>query len=371
MKILLISNYILDKQESMLRFTDILQKEFKKKGHRVRVIRPKPVFGKFFKENWRGAEKWFAYIDKFLIFPAEIKKAKKWADVVHIIDHGNSYYVRSLRHVPCVVTCCDLLAVRSALGEFRQNPVKWTGRIFQKIILSSIIKADFIACISKNTKQDLLRLSKVYPQNADVVYMGQNYGYKPMEKKKSLEYLKKLSINSKYFFHISNSNWYKNRIGLLKIFNDLAKKKKNINLVMAGFSLGNDLQQYIKQNNLDRKIIFLGNVSNEELRALYSSAVALIYPSLQEGFGWPVAEAQACGCPVFTSNRAPMTEVGGDAAVYFDPENPRRAAEIIARNMNNRKKMKQLGLKNAKRFSTDKMVRKYIEIYKEIKNENP
>ena len=70
--------------------------------------------------------------------------------------------------------------------------------------------------------------------------------------------------------------------------------------------------------------------SDEDLRSLYSGAAALLFPSLYEGFGWPLIEAQSCGCPVITSNRSPMTEVAGSAALYIDPANESAAAALIA-----------------------------------------
>ena len=75
----------------------------------------------------------------------------------------------------------------------------------------------------------------------------------------------------------------------------------------------------------------LVSVQNEDLRALYSTATALLFPSFQEGFGWPIIEAQACGCPVITSNRTPMTEVGENAAIYINPDSPEEAAREIAK----------------------------------------
>jgi glycosyltransferase involved in cell wall biosynthesis len=110
----------------------------------------------------------------------------------------------------------------------------------------------------------------------------------------------------------------------------------------------------------------LGSVSNEDLCALYSRAEGLLFPSLEEGFGWPVLEAQASGCPVFTSNRAPMTEVGGDAAVYIDPNNPVTAAEVINQHLDDLQGMRERGLVNAQKFSNLKMRDAYIEIYEQL-----
>ncbi|MDB6040900.1 MAG: glycosyl transferase group 1, partial [Verrucomicrobiales bacterium] len=116
--------------------------------------------------------------------------------------------------------------------------------------------------------------------------------------------------------------------------------------------------------------------SSEELRALYSIAEILIFPSLEEGFGWPIIEAQACGCRVVTSNRAPMTEAGGDPAFYFDPKNAETAAAMIwsALNENSGEKAARIeaGLRNVNRFSagrmTDNYCARYVELARRKKN---
>jgi len=114
MKILLIGNYINDAQESMQRFAEVLKKGLIKEKQEVKLIRPETFFGKI-KPSHYGVGKWLGYIDKFVIFPWKLKKEKKWADIVHICDHSNSFYVKYLKDVKHLVTCHDLLTIRSAL----------------------------------------------------------------------------------------------------------------------------------------------------------------------------------------------------------------------------------------------------------------
>merc|ERR1711912_68703 len=102
----------------------------------------------------------------------------------------------------------------------------------------------------------------------------------------------------------------------------------------------------------------------------YSSATALLFPSLQEGFGWPIIEAQACGCPVFTSNRPPMTEVGGEAALYINPNNPETAAKKIASILPRLADFKEKSILNAQRFTTEKMLSSYSQVYRKVILEN-
>ena len=100
---------------------------------------------------------------------------------------------------------------------------------------------------------------------------------------------------------------------------------------MAGKPPTADMQRLVKEEGLAGRIIFLTRVSNEQLCALYSRAEALLFPSLRERFGWPIVEAQACGCPVVTSDRPPMNCLGGSATLLANPEDPADFAERLQR----------------------------------------
>ena len=369
MKILLLANYLPDDIQSMQRFATMLETGLPQFGHQVRVIRPQPGLGRF-KPSPTGVGKWLGYIDKFILFPKKLRQEISWADVVHICDHSNAVYTKYLQNVPHVVTCNDLLAIRSALGEIPENQTRWTGRQLQKMILNGLNQAQRVACISEQTRQDLLRLSSLKVSAISLIYMGLNYVYTPMRKTEAQQYLDNLGIpnNSRFILHVGGNAWYKNRIGVLSIFYYLTQKQLQpyCYLIMVGQSFTSEMRQYIKTHDLRQKVIELVGVDNEDLRALYSSATALLFPSLQEGFGWPIIEAQACGCPVITSNRPPMTEVGGEAAIYIEPNLPEKAAETIAGCLPILESFKQKGILNAQYFNPEKMIFSYIQLYQDI-----
>src|SRR5207249_4046572 len=93
----------------------------------------------------QGLGKWLGYLDKFFVFPQELTKQLHSLNgtpaVVHICDHSNAFYTKFLAHIPHVVTCNDLLAIRSARGEFPENRTRWTGRQLQKIIIKGLNRA--------------------------------------------------------------------------------------------------------------------------------------------------------------------------------------------------------------------------------------
>ena len=96
----------------------------------------------------------------------------------------------------------------------------------------------------------------------------------------------------------------------------------------------------------------------------------LLFPSLQEGFGWPIAEALACGCPVVTSSKPPMTDVGGDAALYISPTEYNSAGaalnSVVEWNNSYREKTRIIGLNSVKRFDRHSFMNHYIDAYEDV-----
>jgi len=169
-----------------------------------------------------------------------------------------------------------------------------------------------------------------------------------------------LAPDRAYILHVGGNQWYKNRAGVLRIFGLLRKRLPGVHLVMAGKPWTREMREVARIQGLEGSAMELVGVSGEDLRALYSGAEALLFPSLEEGFGWPVAEAQACGCPVVTSNRAPMTEVGGSAAKYIDPLDHESAACALASVISSRRPAA------GTRFSTAAMIDGYLGVYGEL-----
>ena len=372
MKILLIANYLPDAQKSMQSFSDMLCTGLTSLGYDVRTVRPEPFFGKL-KPSATGFGKWLGYMDKFILFPHRLRKAEQWADIVHICDHSNAFYTRYLKNKPHFVTCHDLLAIRSALGEFPENPTRWTGKILQWIILRGLNRSKRVICDSEATKKDLMRIGVIAPERISVIYPGFNHPYSPMEKSECRSRLKSICLNleAPFILHVGGNQWYKNRLGVLNIFKKLIRLKdfSSFNLIMVGKLLTPEMQQFIGEQNLEKKVFELKGLEKQSLCALYAMARALVFPSLEEGFGWPIIEAQACGAPVFTTNRPPMTEVAGNAAVYIDPDKPEEAAGVIARYLSGRGKideMRKKGFLNAERFKTKDMIRSYEKEYQKI-----
>lgn len=369
MKVLLISNYRPDKQQSMLRYAEMLQRELSTRGHEARVLHPPTVLGGFaFLPG--PLKKWIGYIDKYLFAPAYLRKHAREADLVHVCDHSNAMYLRCAGNQPALITCHDLLAIFAARGAHAGVKIGLTGRILQRWIAANLSRANHVICVSTKTQDDLETLAPGIRSTTRVIHHHLNWSYSPalsdaiaVAKTKS-----GIEAETEYLLHVGGNQWYKNRLGVMKIFSELRKypRFRNVKLIMAGKPWTYEMRQYFNSSALTNEIIERVEVSNDELQAFYSGAIALLFPSVEEGFGWPVLEAQACGCPVITSNRAPMTEIAGEAALFIDPQNPECAAKTIADHASKLPSLREAGFRNLTRFTANEMINDYLEFYAEV-----
>jgi len=391
--VLLIGNYAPDRQESMQRFAAVLAKSLPEHGINANCVCPPAVFGRL-RPGTRGIGKWLGYLDKFVMFPRRLRRIMRNLPrntVVHICDHSNAAYTSELTGIPHLVTCHDLLAVRSALGEFPQCSVRATGRFFQKWILRGINQAERVACVSTATHRDLLRLTTLTSEKVSTVYNGQNYSYEYLpeveitarlrEFVRGLTEKQQKQLAAGFILHVGGNQWYKNRAGVIQIYAKLRSMMPNPpNLVMVGKAFTSAMREQISSLGLEEHVFELNSVSNEDLNALYGAAQLLLFPSIEEGFGWPIIEAQASGCPVVAANREPMSEVGGEAASYFDFERNGTTSNaplseqsvthaaavcksILLEAADIKQKRRRNGLANAARFSTARMIDGYIKLY--------
>jgi glycosyltransferase involved in cell wall biosynthesis len=253
-----------------------------------------------------------------------LRRAAQAADVVHLCDHSNAMYVPALRHKAHVVTCHDVLAIRSAMRHFPENPVGVSGRTFQRLIARGLRQAHAILCVSRKTRDDLRRYLAVPEERLHIVPNALPWPYQPVAVNACAPLLAAVGLQAgePYFFHVGGNHWYKNRGAAIQIFAELRKLPQyaGARLVMAGGPMTASLREIAEKHQVAKAVVEAVGLSNECLQALYSCALATLFPSVEEGFGWPILEAQACGCPVVIADRPPMNEVAGGAAILIDPE---------------------------------------------------
>jgi glycosyltransferase involved in cell wall biosynthesis len=369
MKLLLVGNYLPDRQDSMQLYASMLASGMRQRGHDVRLLHPPAVLGPYVAAQ-SPLSKWLGYADKFLLFRRELRHAAAGADLVHLCDHSNAMYVPALARIPHLVTCHDVLAIRSARGHFPENPVGPTGRLFQAMIARGLQRASTILCVSAKTRDDLHQYLDVPEDRLHVVTNGLHWPYQPLDRAARSPLLQSVGLapDEPYFVQIGANHWYKNRAAAIAIFAELRKLAPyaSARLVMAGGPMTPELEAVAQQVGVRAAIVALPGPTNQQLQALYSGALAMLFPSREEGFGWPIVEAQACGCPVAINDRRPMNEVAGGAAILINPDDPRSAGQGIADALEDAALLRAAGQQNAARYSADRMLEQCETLYRGI-----
>jgi glycosyltransferase involved in cell wall biosynthesis len=353
--VLLIANYALDRQQSMLRSAGLFRSGLVSAGINVAMISPRPLFGRFSRSA--QVRKWLGYIDKYVLFPFSlISKARRY-EVVHIVDHSNALYCFFLGRRKVIVTCNDLLAIRSGFGEFPENPTSLTGRFLQKWILAGLKRAGLIVAISEATLADVRRIVGISPDRCRRIYLplGERFA-------DALRGPRSRSESNAYILHVGGDVWYKNRRGVLLVHELLRNRMGDAapRLVMVGPGI----------DQAGTRVEFVQDVSDHQMVDLYRNAAVLLFPSIAEGFGWPVVEAMACGCPVITTGKPPLTEAGGEAAIYIsNPEDTHAIVEKLDWLLNlspvARSALITKGFTQARRFLETSTIDQYLALYAE------
>ncbi len=237
-------------------------------------------------------------------------------------------------------------------------------------------KSDKIITVSEFSKSEIIKYTSCNPQKLKVIYCG--IDEKDFQKNFSVDLIKKIkqkyNLPEKYFLFVSNIKPHKNLKNLLLAFK-LFLNNNNYKLVIVGKKEGlitQDSEAFeIVENdtNLNKNVIFTGYISNDEIVGFYKLATALIFPSFYEGFGLPTLEAMICNCPVISSTAASLPEACGDAALYFEPNNPLNITEQMKKliaDENLRSQLIKKGTENYKKFNRDNFSKKLSETIMEV-----
>jgi len=373
--------------QSMPRFARMLEEGCVERGHQVEVWSPRPLAYRILPKG--RFSKWAGYVDQFILFPLWVRKQlkKQPADTLYVFcDQALGPWVPLVKNKPHIVHVHDLLALRSALGDVSENPTAWSGRIYQRYIRQGFKQAQHFISISNKTREDLHYFGQVSAISSHVVYNGLNYPYAPLAKADAMRVLNDANLpalSDGMLLHIGGGQWYKNLAGVIRIYIEYVKSEKNpLPLLCISPSPNSQLQVLLKQVPSNGKVFFFQGIENHALQAVYSLARAFVFPSLAEGFGWPIIEAQACGCLVLTSDAAPMNEIGGDACTYISvlkrTDDAQRWAKnasttliaLLSINKAERARLVARGLKHVQKFNADYAIERYLECYKLATNSN-
>lgn len=268
----------------------------------------------------------------------------------------------------------NLITVHDAVPWVRKKTISLGMKFYCKPLLTFFIKkkANLILTISKFSKSELCNTLKIDNKRVKYIYNGKSKKFTPSKSIDSKEKIKKLyNLKNDYILVLGTLEPRKNLNRLIKAFETIYKVT-NLNLMISGrFGWKDDL---IISDSIKKRIIITGYVDEKNLVELISCSKLFVFPSLYEGFGLPLIEAQSCGVPVVASKIDSFVEVGKDTVSYFNPYDVNNMASVIINTIKNPillSKLSNSGMYNSTRFSWDKCARETSELYKHMcKNNN-
>ena len=280
------------------------------------------------------------------------------ADLVH----GPVFIGPLFAPCPFVVTIHDLSFIRFP------NLFRPANRFYLTVFTRlSARRARRLIAVSAHAAAETTRLLGVPAERVDVVYHGVDPVFRSLPADRVAAFRQRYGLPEQFLFFVGTLEPRKNLVRLVRAFARVYDGRAG--LVLAGGKgwLYDDLFAEVKALGLTEAIIFPGYVMNEELPLWYNAATAVAYPSVYEGFGLPILEAQACGTPVLTSNVSSLPEAAGDAALMVDPYDVDALAEGLNRLLTDeplRHDLRERGLIHARRFRWSNTARETARVYR-------
>jgi len=304
---------------------------------------------------------------KFLFTSYKVLKALSPHKILHLTNHHLARYALFPKSI-VILTVHDLIRQfdRMGLSIYIHQP-NLRDRIDLWLDWLGIKRANHIIAISQNTKKDLVDHAGIPEERISVIYHGvDHHVFYPRQEPKPFDY--------PYILFVGSEHPRKNLASLLRAFRQFKTDSRfeQLKLVKVGKAGGKEFAfrartlDLIESLGLANEVVFAGFVSDEMLASYYSHAECLVLPSFYEGFGWPVVEAMACGCPVITSNLSSLPEVAGDAAIMVDPQDIAGLANALREVLTNshlKQTLKAKGLVQASKFTWEKTASETLAVY--------
>lgn len=315
-----------------------------------------------------------------------------WSKNVEIIEfNADIYSIKEQIQYPFVVPKCDILwcphfnvpmfsvkankivaTIHDVYHLSNNASISYVKKNYAKVLFQNAVrKSKMIFTVSEFSKSEILKYTNANSEKLKVVYCGVNKLQFANPKKES-----NLKLPENYILYVGNIKPHKNLIVLLKAYASFSEEfRLKYPLVFVGKKEGfltedNQIQNFIISNNLQKHITFTGYIEDSEIPKIYHEARLFVFLSLYEGFGLPILEALASQTKVISSNAASLPEVGGEAVLYFDPNNYLELAEIIKNNIEDSSTKEFLsaqGEKQLEKFTWEKSVEEHLKAFKELK----
>ena len=309
-------------------------------GHRYETIT--------FPKNYRFRRRMYMLVNRHIAW-----KAAKFADYdIFHPTYFDPYFLKPVkkRGKAVVLTVHDMTFER-----YPQDVLIYDRTIPHKKRL--IAEADHIIAVSENTKRDIIELLGTDPSKISVVH----HGYRPIA-----EPLPQLF--DRYVLYVGERKGYKNFLPWLSAIRPIFNLDPNLKIVCTGSPFtSSEIKLFNKWSIADRLVHIAAN--DAQMASLYRYALCFVFPSHYEGFGIPILEAFANGCPVCLSNASSFPEVAGDAAMFFNPNDAQSMQDSLKELLVSstlRKELGEKGLLRSKEFSIERMVEQTCNIYRKL-----
>lgn len=295
-------------------------------------------------------------------YPSKLRACDLWHS-----PHYNAPFLKGKTRL--VVTVHDLIHWIFRKDFFSPPQAFYAGQMFRNVVK----RADHIIAVSRKTAEDLTFYFGAKPHHISVIYEGVGVDFVPAKGTAAHgELRRRYNLPEKFFLYVGSLKPHKNITLLLETFRDLKKKKQiQASLVIIGKKDARYSPRFHALSSLetDRDVIYLPGITNGELPAFYQMAVALVHPSLYEGFGLTLLEAMACGTPVIASRAGSIPEVAGQAALLIDPHSQSEIGHAMMRLESEvalAAKLREEGFKNLKSYTWEQAAKRTLEVYERV-----
>ncbi len=274
-------------------------------------------------------------------------------DIVHSTYYLSRY--RVAKSCKRVVTVFDMIHEKfpDGMDSFEKTLPKKKKEVVEK--------ADHVICISEQTRRDVIDILGIEKDKTSVIHLASSFAEKEPLQRPSV-------VDKPYFLYVGSRQWPKNFKEFVKAFGLLHSQYPDVVLAcFGGGKFSAEEINFLNSLHLSEKQVLFFSGEDDLLQSLYCNALALVYPSLYEGFGLPLLEAMSCGCPVISSNTSSMPEVAGQAAMYFTPTVVGEMVEAMVQMVESsdmREDLISRGFKRAQQFSWEKCARETAKVYK-------
>lgn len=354
-------------QRSMIGYGHLLLDNARRAGLAVSELRAPSLLSRLAhgRIGARPVAKLLANLDRFVSAPLAF--AGRHADIIHVVDPGNTLYLDLIRHSTSIVTVHDVIPYLCLEGRLDGFHPSKTGRWLMRRILERLQRVDRIVCVSDRTRRDLLSLALLDPARVVTIpnAVFQRMHRVTDDECRSLRQRLGLPEVARIVLHVGSNSFYKNRKTVLDVFARIAPNFSDAVLLFVGPRTPG-LADRLTALGFANRIHFAHTVPREDMAAVYTTASVLLFPSLYEGFGYPVLEAQLCGTPVVCSNAGSLPEVAGDGAILAHPMAVDALAEGLLRLLRDKELAQTLsaaGEVNARRFTPAGWIERHRSLY--------